>query len=215
MKTLSKSPSRFDLRAHPKVARYLVFTVLVAFVALPAAVPAVSASPGAYGSSSLKGTYVWSGLLKFGAPLPIPGLLVDGAPPHDQVSPGEVVGIWAAILGTMTFDGSGNVTGFEDVVKTGEIVPLPPVPFESLPPFPEVGSGVYSVSETGVVGIQLTGRDPSSPEGQVDFEFDLHCVIQHRHHEMQCVPARFKTFFVDPNGFASPITGVFTMKRQH
>ena len=110
MKTLSKSPSRFDLRAHPKVARYLVFTVLVAFVALPAAVPAVSASPGAYGSSSLKGTYVWSGLLKFGAPLPIPGLFVDGAPPHDQVSPGEVVGIWAAILGTMTFDGSGNVT---------------------------------------------------------------------------------------------------------
>jgi hypothetical protein len=214
MKTLLKLPSRFDLRVHPKAARYLMFAGLVALAALPAAVPSVNASPGAYDSQSLKGTHVWSGLLKFGAPVPIPALLVDGTPPHDQVSPGEVVGIWAAILGTMTFDGSGNVTGYDDVVKSGELVPLPPVPFESLPPFPELGSGVYSVSKAGVVGIQLTGRDASSPEGQVDFEFDLHCVIQHRHHEMQCVPARFKTFLVDPNGFASPITGVFTMKRQ-
>ena len=194
-----------------KLIAFFVFLIL----STSAMVPAAYASPGAYDSRSLNGTYVWSGLLKFGAPVPIPALLIDGAPPHDQVSPGELVGIWAAILGTMTFDGAGIVTGFEDVVKSGDLVPQPPVPFESLPPFPELGFGAYSVSEMGIVGIQLTGRNPSSPEGQVDFELDLHCVIQHRHHEIECVPARFKTFVVDPNGFASPITGLITMKRQH
>ncbi|TXS93046.1 hypothetical protein FV139_13950 [Parahaliea maris] len=215
MKILSKSMPRCSQRPHAGSVRSLVFILVIAFGILPAAVATADGSPGPYSASALNGTYVWSGMLKFGAPIPIPALIVDGAPPHDQVSPGEVVGIWATILGTMTFDGAGNVTRFDDVVKSGEIVPLPPVPFEALPPFPETGSGVYSVSESGTVGIQLTGRDPSSPEGQVDFENDLHCVIQKRQQEMQCVIARFKTYFVDPNGYASPITGLITMKRQH
>lgn len=167
-----------------------------------------------YTEEHLRGDWVWSGLMKFGAPVPIPANLIDGAPPHAAVAPGEVVGIWASLVGLITFDGEGNVTA-EDMVKAGEIVPAPGLPFEALPPFPEVYTGSYTVSDKGTVDIFLEGRDPSSPEGQVDFEFDLHCVLNRWPREMTCLTARFKTFFVDPNGFAAPITGIIDIKRRY
>ena len=168
-----------------------------------------------FSEQSLRGTWVWSGLMKFGAPIPIPATVVDGAMPHDPVAPGDVVGVWASSVGLMNFDGAGGVNHAEEVVKVGEIAPLPGLPFEALPPFGEVYTGGYSVSEHGVVQITLTGRDSMSPEGDVDFEYDLHCVLNRWPMEMACVPARFKTYLVNAAGYAAPITGTITLKRQY
>lgn len=179
---------------------------------------AVAGSPhnADFSEQTVRGTWIWSGLLRFGAPVPVAGTLVDGAPPQAMIVPGDVVGIWAATVGLMTFDGRGNVQHAEEVTKAGEIVPQPGLlPVDHLPPFPEVYTGKYQVSPEGVVGIQLTGRNLSSPEGKVDFEYDLHCVLNRWPREMTCVPARFKTFVVDPNGFPSPITGIIEFTRRY
>jgi hypothetical protein len=164
---------------------------------------------------SLRGTWVWTGFLRFAAPIPIPRTIIDGAPPHDVVAPGDVVGLWASTVGLMTFDGKGSIEHAEEVGKAGEVIPQAGLPFEYLPPFSEVYTGNYTVSEHGVVEISLTGRDLSSPEGQVDFEYDLHCVLNRWPMEMDCVPARFETYIVDPTGFAAPITGTMGLKRRY
>lgn len=190
----------------------LVLTACLMCPVLAAADPVAAKS---YRASDLKGEWVFSGLIRFGAPVPIPALVVDGAPPHAQVAPGEVVGVWATIVGTVQFDGEGNVVKMEDVVKTGELVPLPPVPFDALPPFPEVGAGTYDVSDSGMVNISITGRDPGSPEGQVDFETDYVCVLNRMPREMKCTFARFVTYFVDPQGYSAPITGEITFTARH
>lgn len=167
-----------------------------------------------YNAQLLRGTWVWSGLMKFGAPIPIPATIVDGAAPHDPVAPGDVVGVWASLVGFMTFDDEGNVVHAQDMVKAGEVVPAAGLPIEHLPPFPEIYTGSYTVSDVGTVDIFLKGRDPGTPEGEVDFEFDLHCVLNRWPREMTCVTARFKTFFVNPDGYAAPITGIINFKRR-
>jgi hypothetical protein len=198
------------------IARPAALLLFCALLLMPHASRADSEANRQFNDAQLKGTWVFSGLLRFAAPAPLPATLVDGAPPHDQINPGDEVGLWASILGTMTFDGAGNVTRVEDVVKIGDAKPLsPPVPFDYLPPLPEIYTGTYAVSNSGVVEIALTGRSLDSPEGQVDFEFDLHCLVQHRAQKMRCVPARFRTRVVDPNGYPAPITGVLTVERQH
>jgi|GEM_PF-4029763 len=169
----------------------------------------------AYSAQLLRGTWIWSGMLQFGAPIPLPGTLVDGTPPHAAVAPGDVVGLSVSTVGLMSFDGHGNVTHADEVVKIGGIVPAAGLPFEHLPPFPEVYTGVYDVGPTGVVAVQLSGRSPESPEGQVDFEYDLHCVLNRWPREMTCVPARFKTYVLDPDGYPAPITGIVEIKRRY
>ncbi|MGW8369427.1 MAG: hypothetical protein ACWGPN_12210 [Gammaproteobacteria bacterium] len=167
-----------------------------------------------YNASSVRGEWIISGLLKFAAPIPIPAQHIHEAPPHTQVAPGDVVGIWGALLGTLKFDGQGGVI-IEDVFSLGEIKPVPPVPLEALPPSPEFGAGTYTVSDDGVVEIFLLGRDPGSPAGQVDFETDYYCLLNRQPAELKCVISRFVTYFVDPNGFQSPLTGVLTATRRH
>lgn len=168
-----------------------------------------------FNATHFRGTWVLSGMLRISLPVPFPGTLLDGAPPHDAISPADITALWAAILGTITLDGRGNVVKMENVIKIGELMPAsPPVPFDFLPPLPEVYTGFYSVGEGGTVKINLAGRSADSPEGQLDFEFDLHCVVQHRALKMQCVPARFTTYVVDSSGFPAPITGLITLERQ-
>lgn len=112
-----------------------------------------------FNNSHLKGAWVMSGMLRVAVPVPLPGTLIQGAPPHDPIAPGDVAGLWASILGTITFDGAGTVSRVEDVIKIGGLKPVsPPVPFDYLPPLPEVYTGNYTVSEHGVVNIELTGR---------------------------------------------------------
>lgn len=173
-----------------------------------------SADEASYNASHVRGEWIWSGMVKFAAPVPVPALYVDGAPPHTQVDPGQVVGIWAAMLGRARFDGAGHVRN-EDVVKAGELQPLPPFPIPFLPPFPEIYEGEYSVSDDGVVEIALAGRDPGSPEGQVDYELDFHCLLNRNPAEMKCVISRFLTSLVDPNGYHAPITGIITFQKRH
>lgn len=198
-------------------ARRMPLAALVLVLAnLGSTATAVASGPSRdFTEQSLRGTWIWSGLLKFGAPIPIPGTIVDGAPPHDTVAPGDVAGIWASTVGLITFDGEGNVPQADEVVKVGEVVPQAGLPFEYLPPLPETYTGSYTVNERGVVQISMTGRDPSSPEGQVDFEYDLQCVLTRWPAEMACVPARFETYLVDPTGYAAPITGTISLKRQY
>lgn len=167
-----------------------------------------------YNARSVRGEWIISGLLKFAAPIPIPAQHIHEAPPHTQVAPGEVVGIWGALLGTLNFDGQGGVV-LEDVFSLGEIKPVLPFPLEALPPSPEIGTGNYTVSDEGVVEIFLLGRDPGNPEGQVDFETDYYCLLNRQPAELKCVISRFVTYFVDPNGFHSPLTGVLTATRRH
>lgn len=197
-----------------KIINYCAGVILFAAFGGPSCL-AGEEPPPFYSNSDLKGAWLFSGLLRFGAPVPILATLVDGAPPHALVNPGDVVGVWATILGSMRFDGDGEVSGVEDVVKTGELVPLPPVPFPSLPPFPEIGAGSYSVSENGVVKIDITGRDPSHPEGQVDFETGYYCLLNRTPREMKCTFSYFRTYFVDPAGYNAPITGEITFKQRH
>jgi len=216
MGSTSKSTLRGVGEKMTLIARSTALLLACALLSIPNASRADSEANWRFNDSQLKGTWVFSGLLRFAAPVPLPATLVDGAPPHDQINPGDEVGLWASILGTMTFDGAGSVTQVEDVVKIGDIKPLsPPVPFDFLPPLPEVYTGNYAVSGSGAVEIALTGRALDSPEGQVDFEFDLYCLIQHRAQKMQCVPAQFRSRVVDPNGYPAPITGVISMERQH
>jgi hypothetical protein len=190
----------------------LALVLLAAFMV--AGSPVAEAGPGTYGDNDLRGEWIYSGLLKFGAPIPFPALQLHEAPPHDFVNPGDTVGIWGSILGIMTFDGGGGLAN-EDVFKTGELQPLPPFPLPFVPPLPEVGTGTYSVSDKGIVQISLLGRDPANPEGQVDFESDMYCLLNRQPWEMKCVYSRFQTFFVDPNGYHAPITGIVTFTRRH
>jgi hypothetical protein len=185
----------------------------IALAVMLVGTPSVLADTGAYSTSQLRGEWIWSGMVKFAAPIPVPALLIDGAPPHTQVDPGQVVGFWGALLGMMKFDGNGHVTN-EDVFKAGELQPLPPFPIPFLPPFPEIYQGTYEVSPDGVVDILLSGRDPNSPEGQVDFQMDMHCLLNRRPPEMTCVISRFLTFAVDPNGYHAPITGVLNFSKR-
>jgi hypothetical protein len=199
---------------HTKEPRRL-WTALVLLAASFVGGSAVAGeAPGQYGQNDLRGEWIYSGLLKFGSPIPFPALQLNEAPPHAQVNPGDTVGIWGSILGVMTFDGRGGLAN-EDVFKPGELQPLPPFPLPFVPPLPEVATGTYSVSDRGVVQISLLGRDPGNPEGQVDFESDLYCLINRQPREMKCVYSRFQTFFVDPNGYHAPITGIVTFTRRH
>ena len=189
--------------------------ILIFVIAGLAGAPPADARDRAYTEQSVRGTWIWSGLLKFGAPIPVPATVVDGAPPHGMVSPGGVVGVWASTVGRMQFDGRGNVVHARQVVRAGEIELPPGLPFESLPLFEELYTGTYTVDDTGAVQIALRGRDGMSDEGDVDFEYDLHCLLNRWPLELTCVPARFKTFLVDTSGYPAPITGTIGMKRQH
>ena len=195
------------------VIRRAGFLSMLAILSLTAGLPRALADDGSYRVGNLRGEWIWSGLVRFAAPVPIPALHVDGSPPHTQVDPGQVVGIWGALLGSMEFDGQGHVRN-QDVFKAGELQPLPPFPIPFLPPFPEVYEGEYSVSPEGTVEISLAGRDPNSPEGQVDYEMDMHCLLNRHPAEMKCVIGRFLTFVVDPNGYHAPITGIITFNRR-
>lgn len=166
-----------------------------------------------YADQHLRGTWVWSGLLRFGAPIPVPGMVVDGAPPHALVNPEDLVGVWASTVGLMTFDGRGAVHA-EQVVKVGEIALPPGLPFEALPPFPEFYRGSYQVAANGIVQIELSGHDTPDADADPDFEYDLHCVLNMWPREMTCVPARFKTYVVDADGYPAPITGLVELERQ-
>lgn len=190
-----------------------VLAVLAVVLVAMAGAPRALADEDNYSAGNLRGDWIWSGTVKFAAPIPIPALHVQGAPPHTQVDPGQVVGLWGALLGRMRFDGQSHVRS-EDVFKAGELQPLPPFPIPFLPPFPEIYEGVYSVSSAGVVEISLSGRDPNSPEGQVDYELDFHCLLNRHPAEMKCVISRFLTYAVDPNGYYAPITGIITFSRR-
>ena len=192
---------------------HLATLLALAVCVLPIADAAAKSK--AYSNGDLRGEWVWSGWVRFGAPVPFPALLVDGAPPQEQVAPGEVVGVWGAILGVMSFDGKGLVSN-ENVFKPGELQPLsPPFPLPFVPPLPEVSAGSYQVSNAGTVQMQLSGRSPASPEGQIDFNTDFSCVLNRKPLEMHCVFSRFQTFAVDPNGYHAPITGILTFTRRH
>jgi hypothetical protein len=167
-----------------------------------------------YRDRDLAGQWIFSGELKFAAPIPFAGILLRGAPPHAQFQRGDKIGLWGSILGTMTFDGNGVIKGMQDVFKPGEVEPAPPFP-PFVPPIPEVGTGSYAVSPDGSVSISIVGRDPNSPEGQVDFETEYHCQLNRFPREMTCVFARFTTYFVDPNGYHAPITGIITFRKRY
>lgn len=64
-----------------------------------------------------------------------------------------------------------------------------------------VGAGSHSVADNGVVEIRIVGFFPATREaGDVDFEWDLHCILNRYPQQMKCVNRRFKTFVVDPPG---------------
>jgi hypothetical protein len=212
-KTVVTSRGLKSIRSKAGIPGASVLTLLGAVLVTVIVAPCALAAEDNYSASNLRGDWIWSGMVKFAAPVPIPALHVQGAPPHTQVDPGQVVGLWGALLGRMRFDGQSHVTS-EDVFKAGELQPLPPFPIPFLPPFPEIYEGVYSVSSAGDVEISLSGRDPNSPEGQVDYELDFHCLLNRHPAEMKCVISRFLTFAVDPNGYHAPITGIITFNRR-
>lgn len=199
------------MKHNPRIAglALLIFSVCAA--------PPASASNEIwpYRDRDLRGEWVYSGNLHFAAPIPFPGTLLLATPPHASFAPGDVVGIHASILGTMEFDGKGAVTTMEDVVKPGGVKPAPGFPLPFIPPLPEVGAGTYSVQPDGTVNINIAGRDPSNPVGQVDFEIAYHCQLNRFPREMQCVFNFFTTYFVDENGFDAPITGVIAFRKRY
>lgn len=115
------------------------------------------------------------------------------------------------MVGLVKFDGEGGIPSFQDVIKLGAVRPLAPFPLPFLPPLPEQGSGSYSVEINGIAHMVL---DFVNPDGSIAANLELQCVVTRYPRQADCVPGRFKTFAVDPNGFEAPITGIFTLKRQ-
>ncbi len=199
------------MRLDVRIAGLTLLAILVGVAAFASA----GAHAWQYGDKDLRGQWVLSGDLQFAAPIPFPGSTIQGAPPHASFAPGDVVGIQGSVLGTMDFDGKGIVTAMKEVFKPGGIEPAPGFPLRFIPPLPEVGEGTYAVQSDGTVQIDIDGRDPNNPEGQVDFESVYHCQLNRFPSEMQCVYASFKTYFVDPNGYYAPISGIVTFRKRH
>ena len=199
--------------------RSLLLALTIVMVAVGARIELAAVDqpqPRPFAERDLNGTWVLSGLVKFAAPIPIHALILHGGAPHTLVAPGEKVGIWASQVGLMRFDGRGRVSDVENVIKVGEIEPLPPFPLGYLPPQTELGAGSYPVAPSGMVTISIAGRDPNaSAPGEVNFETEFQCVLNRNPEEMKCTYSRFKTYFVDPSGYDAPIMGIVTFTRQH
>ena len=144
--------------------RSILLTLIVLMVAVGGRIEPAAADqrqPRPFAERDLVGTWVVSGLVKFAAPIPIQALILHGGPPHTLVAPGEKVGVWASQVGLMRFDGRCRVTDVENVIKVGEIEPLPPFPLGYIPPQTELGAGSYAVAPSGMVTISIAGRDPT------------------------------------------------------
>ena len=166
---------------------------------------------GDYSTRDLKGTWTVTAWIDSTLLIPFPAEIVSSPGTAVTVNPGDKVNVLGSLVGLVEFDGRGHIASFKDVIKIGAVRPLAPFPLPFLPPLPEQGSGSYSVEPDGTAHMVL---DFLNPDGSIASNMELQCVVNRWPREAQCVIAMFRTFFVDPEGFDAPITGIFTLKRQ-
>ena len=164
-----------------------------------------------FSTRDLKGTWTVVAWIDSTLLIPFPAEIVSSPGVTVTVAPGDKVNVLGSLVGLVEFDGRGGIPSFQDVIKIGAVRPLAPFPLPFLPPLPEQGEGSYSVEPNGTAHMAI---DLANPDGSIAANMELQCVLSRAPRQAECVIARFKTFFVDPNGFEAPVTGIFTLKRQ-